>query len=200
MPDGNPNAPTWWDTAKLCAILVAVLLFIGAAIGILYYAVQWLGLQAALAWAAFAALGIVLLKIDAQRVREHRRVLADRKREQYLELLEILRKCFYAQDPVQAARRQKQELEKWSLRLALLGSDELLSAWEHFCQISLYGFERDEYEDEEQQDGEEEEDYEPEDPLFTAQVRLLTALRRDCGHRIQTTTGRWLARILEAGE
>jgi hypothetical protein len=194
---------TWSDIAKLFLILAAVLLFIAAAIGILYYAAQWLGLQAALAWAAFAGVAVLIFRVEVQRVRQHRRVLADRKREQYSELLELLSRCFYSPDPVQAAQRQKQEFDKWSLRLMLLGSDEVLTAWEYFCQVALSGFDLDEEEeddDEQEEDDEDIEDYGPDDSLFAAHVRLLTALRRDCGHPVAASTGRWLGRILEASE
>ena len=186
MPDDEVRVVNWSGVAMLCAILLAVLLFLGAAIAAMYFAVQWLGLQAAIAWAAFIGLALLLVRIEQQRKREQERVLADRKREQYFELLELLRKCFYSQDPVQAARRQKQELEKWSLRLTLVGSDQVLDAWHDFCRLSLDELEEDEEEEE--------------DDLFAAQVRLIMALRRDCGHRTTALT-RWrVADLLDTEE
>lgn len=196
MPDDEVRVVNWSSVAMLCAMLLAVLLFVGAAIAAMYFAVQWLGLQAAIAWAAFVTLALLLIRVEHQRKREQERVLADRKRDQYFELLELLRKCFYSQDPVQAARRQKQELEKWSLRLALIGSAEVLSAWHGFCQVSLYAFEHDREDDEEEEENEGEE----EDDLFAAQVRLITALRRDCGHPTTRLTRWQLADILDTGE
>ena len=199
MPDDEVRVVNWSGVAMFCAMLLAVLLFIGAAIAAMYFAVQWLGLQAAIAWAAFVGLALLLVRIEQQRKREQERVLADRKREQYFELLEVLRKCFYSQDPVQAARRQKQELDKWSLRLALIGSDQVLDAWHDFCRLSLDEFEPDEADEEDKEDDEEEEE-EEQDDLFTAQVRLIVALRRDCG---RPTTGltRWrLANLLDTEE
>ena len=201
MPEENVRVAKLSDLAMLCAMLLAVLLFVGAAIVAMYFAAQWLGLQAAIAWAAFLGLAILLIRIEHQRKQEQERVLADRKREQYFELLEVLRKCFFGQDPVQSARRQKQELDRWSLRLALIGSDEVLRAWHNFCQVALgvseYDLEEDEEEDEEDED-DELADFE--DSLYTAQVRLLAALRRDCGHP-RTRLTRWeVAELLEATE
>ena len=49
-------------------------------------------------------------------------------------------------------------------------------------------------------DEEEENEGEEEDDLFAAQVRLITALRRDCGH-LTTRLTRWqLADILDTAE
>lgn len=199
MPDDEIRMVNWSGVAMLCAILLAVLLFVGAAVVGMYFAVQWLGLQAAIAWAAFVGLALLLVRIEQQRKHEQERVLADRKREQYFELLELLRKCFYSKDPVQATRRQKQDLDKWSLRLALIGSDQVLDAWHDFCRVSLDEFEDDDEEEHDESDGDEEEE-EEEDDLFAAQVRLLLALRRDCGQPTTHLT-RWrLADILDTGQ
>jgi hypothetical protein len=205
MPEDEVRIVNWSGVAMLCVILLAVLAFVGAIFVGLYFAVQWLGLQAALAWAAVAGVALVLIQFENQRKREHRRVLADRKREQYFELLEVLQKCFYSQDPVQAARRQKQELRKWSLRLSLIGSDEVVRAWRDFCDASLYESESDREEDGEEDEEEDEEDNadearDAENVLFTAQAQLLSALRRDCGNP-STRVTRWeLAELLDLDE
>ena len=196
MHDNVVHRPAWGDFVMLCAILLAVLAATAVVVAGMYFAGQWLGVQAAIAWAAFLGLGLLLYHIEHERKREHEKLLADRKREQYFELVGLLHKCLSSSDPVQAAQRQKQEIGKWSLRLALIGSDEVLLAWQDFCHATIYAFD-DEAEDEGQEEDDAQEDDEEED-LFVAQAQLIMALRRDCGHPTSRLSSWQLSDFLES--
>ena len=176
----------WWNLVVLCGVLAAGLLFVAGVIALIYSGIQWLGLQAAIAWTAFVILVFYLIKANYERKREHERLLADEKREQYFGLLEVLQECFFTDDPIQDARKHEQELKKWSLRLILIGSDEVVRAWRNFYDVAMGEFE----------DEDEDEEDEEEDSLFVAQANLLRALRRDCGHVGTTLTQSDLFAIL----
>lgn len=193
MAEDQVRGVRWRHVIMLGLSLGLVLAFIAGVIAALYFGVLYLGLQAALAWAAFIVLLLLLMRIEVQRKHEQQRLLADRRREVYFELLNLLQKCFFSLNPVQAALKHKQELQTWSMRLALMGSDEVCRAWRTYYELAMGEFEEDE--EDEQEDPEDE----PEDEddvqyeqgrLFAAQVRLLAALRRDCGH-LRTTLTRW---------
>jgi len=70
--------------------------------------------------------------------REYQKLLADRKREHYLQFLEFLSRFMGTSEEELVTQTQKpgeketvplEELRMWSLRLTLIGSDEVVKAW-----------------------------------------------------------------------
>ncbi len=179
----------------LCVALAAILVVVAGVVAAMYFGTQWLGLQAAVVWAVVVVLSLLAVNATRQWKRQQEQALAEKKRELYCQLVEALRGCFFARDPALAARKEKQRLQKWSLQLALIGSDEVVRAWQNFYDHAL-GFAENE-EDEEEQSGDEFDS--GEDPMLDAQARLLQALRRDCGNP-RTRLLRWdIADLLANG-
>jgi hypothetical protein len=187
---------TWRHLIVLTLLLAAVLLFVAGVVAAIYFGIQQYGWPAAAACAAVLALLLLLIRVQQERRRAQEKGLADKRREVYFELLDVLGPCFFSEDPVETAEKHKPELQKWSLRLALIGSDAVVRAWRDFYELVTGAVEDDEEEDE--KDGEEpmdenavgREEDDDEDRLFSAQVKLLAALRVDCGH-LRSTLTRW---------
>jgi len=100
--------------------------------------VQYAGLQASLLWTAIIGAAAWAIRSNVEQKREYEKLLADRKREHYLQFLEFLAGFLGTTDdePVIKGQRPKQkksisieELRMWSLRLTLIGSDEVVNAW-----------------------------------------------------------------------
>lgn len=100
--------------------------------------VQYAGLQASLLWTAIIGAAAWAIRSNIEQKREYEKLLADRKREHYLQFLEFLAGFLETTDdePVVRGQRAKQkktvspeEFRMWSLRLTLIGSDEVVNAW-----------------------------------------------------------------------
>lgn len=98
--------------------------------GVVGIAVYWLGTQfdsvSPLIWTTLAGGGGYLIRARIERRRAHERLLADHKREQYFQLLDFMNEFFG--DAVPDKSRIK-ELRRWSLRLMVVGSDDVLRNW-----------------------------------------------------------------------
>ncbi len=118
-------------------IAVVVLALVGAGIWSL---VNYAGLQASLLWTAIIGAAAWAIRSNIEQKREHQKLLAERKREHYLQFLEFLAKFIGTTGSPEAAKGVPnvapgspavplEELRMWSLRLTLIGSDEVVRAW-----------------------------------------------------------------------
>lgn len=154
-------------------ITVVTLVLVGAGIWSL---VNYAGLQASLLWTAIIGAAAWIIRSNIEQKREHQKLLAERKREHYLQFLEFLAKFITSSNSSGSPNNVPnvtsnspavplEELRMWSLRLTLIGSDEVVKAWN---RARLGGVT-------EQGQG------------YNIQVlrnwgRLWLAMRKDCGH------------------
>jgi hypothetical protein len=146
-----------------CAILVAAI----------WSLVHFAGLQASLLWTAIVGAGAWAVRSSIEQKREYQRLLAENKRTHYSEFLDFLNQ-FIGPTGKSGADQEKvgehdqvslEELRKWSLRLTLIGSDEVVLAWNAVrLQVA------------DAQDGK------PGLSALRGWGRLWLAMRKDCGH------------------
>ncbi len=154
---------------------VIVLAIAGVAIWSL---VTYAGLQASLLWTAIIGAAAWAIRSNVEQKREHQKLLAERKQEHYLQFLQFLAKFIGTTDEKPPAQNNKakqqqtpvplEEFRMWSLRLTLIGSDEVVREWNNARNGAA----------------------DPNDPLLVMKNwgRLWLAMRRDCGH-IDTNLG-----------
>ena len=160
----NETMPLW---KAITAIVVIALIFIGG----FYLLVRAVGIEGSLIWSTLiAAIGWIISEHISRR-REHQKLLAEQKRKMYFEFLEFFLSITIA---VREGKKdegistdQVNELSAWSLKLGLVGSDEVVKAWN---AIRVCG---------ETRDG---------TAMFAPIAALLAAMRRDCGHYGTTLT------------
>lgn len=138
---------------------------------VIWALVQYAGLQTSLLWTAIIGAAAWSVRSNIEQKREYEKLLADRKREHYLQFLEFLAGFIGTteDESVIKGQRQKQkktasldELRMWSLRLTLIGSDEVVQAWNRARHGAT----------------------DPSDPLDVMKNwgKLWLAMRKDCGH------------------
>lgn len=156
-------------------------------IGTIWTLVNFIGLQASLIWTALlGAIGWAVQSSIRQK-QEYQRLLADQKRLQYFEFLDFLNEFIgrpgggtappVGTEPGQNADRLLQ-LRRWSLRLTMIGSDEVVRAWNQARMSGIIEPTSQGRIDQEQQTL----------SLFRAWGGLWLALRKDCGHFDTTLT------------
>lgn len=125
------------DRIRALLVSAAVLALVGAGIWSL---VNYAGLQASLLWTAIIGAAAWAIRSNIEQKREHQKLLAERKREHYLQFLEFLAKFIGTPDSPETTKGVPnvapnspavplEELRMWSLRLTLIGSDEVVTAW-----------------------------------------------------------------------
>ena len=104
---------------------------IAVVVGAVWVLVSLIGLQASLIWTSVLGAMAWAVQSAVQQRQEYQRLLADQKREQYFEFLEILSQ--FLPGSVGADLGQSPELlaqlRRWSLRLTLIGSDEVVTTF-----------------------------------------------------------------------
>lgn len=147
---------------------IAVFLAVAAVLGgVIWFLTTRVGLENSLLWTAILT-GFGWLIVDSiRRGREHERLQADQKREMYFQLLDF---TLSALKEVRGGAKANEveevididKLTQWNLRLALIGSDDVVRTWNDFKSQSTG-------------------DHNPQNVLekFAA---LLKAMRQDCGH------------------
>jgi hypothetical protein len=108
---------------KSLLALVGVLVI---GVGAIWALVTLVGLQASLVWAALVGGIAWLVRTEVEKKRELTRLLAEQKRKQYVEFLDLFLQ-FTRKD--QAEPPSPEKYREWSMRLILLGSDEVVKAW-----------------------------------------------------------------------
>lgn len=151
-------------------ILIGLFILI-AGVATIWSLVQYAGLQASLLWTGLIGAAAWAIRSNIEQKREYQKLLADRKREHYLQFLEFLAGFIDTSGEdsgkkVNNPRLKKtvstEELRMWSLRLTLIGSDEVVSAWNRARQGQV---------DSDQPLG-----------IMKNWGKLWLAMRKDCGH------------------
>lgn len=119
------------DFMKSLLALVAVL---SVLVGAIWALVTFVGLQASLVWAALVGGVAWLVRSEIEKKRELTKLLAEQKRQQYLQFLDFMVQYLGRSDEeadAEAARLLPgpQKYREWSMRLTLVGSDEVVTAW-----------------------------------------------------------------------
>lgn len=121
------------------AIIISVIA-IALASAIVWSLVKYAGLQASLLWTAIIGAAAWAIRSNIERKREHQKLLAERKTEHYLQFLEFLARFLSNADKAAQGSSTSgktadseivdlEEFRMWSLRLTLIGSDEVVKAW-----------------------------------------------------------------------
>jgi hypothetical protein len=100
-------------------------------LGAIWALTHFIGVQASVIWGGLAAAAVGLWKHSVEQRREHRRLLANEKREQYIDFLNVLSARFGlpGAPAEEMSPEEIAELRRWSLRLTMTGSDEVVLAW-----------------------------------------------------------------------
>lgn len=127
--------------------IVIGLLVLAAAVAAIWILVKLIGLQASLVWTGVVGFVAWSVRSSVEQKREYQRLLADRKRQQYQEFLTYLERAFVevrAESGMSSRSRKAgrpahgtethaedlaTELRRWSMRLTLVGSDEVIRAF-----------------------------------------------------------------------
>ena len=166
-----------WSAVLLVLVLLAAL------IGGFYLLVKAVGVEGSLVWSTLiAAIGWIISE-HISRKREHQKLLAEQKREMYFKFLDFVLTFTNAvregDEEVEATPEQLNEMSKWSLKLGLIGSDEVVKAWNAFRSGAGTG------------DGTQ---------MFAPMAALLAAMRKDCGHYGTTLTPIEMLGLMSKGE
>jgi len=145
-------------TKAFTSIIAALLIVVVA----LWALARYGNLQASLVWTALFGGIAWLIRSNVEQKREHRRLLADRKREHYILLLEFMARFFNAGDlgSSEQPKIAPAEFRQWSMHLTLIGSDDVVRAWNNARRISE----------------------QTPDEAMRAWGKLWLEMRRDCGH------------------
>lgn len=165
------------------AAVVVILILFAALIGGFYLLVKAVGVEGSLIWSTLiAAIGWIVSE-HISRKREHQKLLAEQKREMYFKFLEFVlsftRAVRDGEEDVEATPEQLDELSNWSLKLGLIGSDEVVKAWNSFRANAGTG------------EG---------SKLFAPMAALLSAMRKDCSHYGTTLTPLELLSLMIKGD
>jgi len=145
--------------------LSIILILLAAFIGGFYLLVKTVGIEGSLIWSTLlAALGWMVSEHIARR-REHQKLLAEQKREMYFKFLEFILFFIDAEEKGRAKDKPEdeviEEMTHWSLKLVLVGSDGVVKAWNAMRAESGEG---------------------DTSRRFRRVAKLLTEMRKDCGH------------------
>jgi len=137
--------------------------------------VHFAGLQGSLLWTGVLGAIAWAIRNSIEKRREHIRLLAEAKRTHYLEFLDFFNNIIEETKASEAKTRGTKmgvaqdlpiaEVRKWSLRLTLVGSDEVVRAWNRTRSVAA----------ELKGSG-------PGIPVLAAWGQLWLAMRKDCGH------------------
>ena len=159
-----------------------VLVLVAAFVGAFYLLVRTVGIEGSIIWSTLVAGIGWLISEHISRRREHQKLLGEKKREMYFEFLEFMLGFLVDvrenKEEAQATPDQLTEMTRWSLRLSMVGSDEVVRAWNDYRAIA----------------GDEGGD------VFTPIARLLSAMRKDCGHYGTTLTPLDMLAVIIKGE
>jgi hypothetical protein len=146
------------------AVLGLVLL--AGLIALFVYVLPKVGLEASLMWTAIIGGLGWLISTSSERKAEYRRILAEEKRKLYFEFIDFLLSVMAMSESGKDVELNKEEWRRWSLRLAMVASDDVLRAWNHIKGQAV------DPADENRESAE----------VLKPWGKLLVAMRKDCGH------------------
>lgn len=123
---------------KIRFVLLGFILF-AAGIGAIWSLVHFAGLQASLLWTAIIGAAAWAIRSSVEQRREYQRLLAEQKRKHYFEFLDFMSRFIDAPGNGESTHLNEMrnhsvslsEFRMWSLRLTLIGSDDVVKAWNH---------------------------------------------------------------------
>ena len=145
-----------WRTVLLG--FVALVILLGLAALALYVVTHEFGVKWSVISTAVGALIAWIVRADIEKRREYEKLLNQQKRDQYAKFIDVMNKFLPITDEPREPPRLS-ELREWSMKLMLIGSDDVLKSWNAARRPSVDGRE-----------------------TTRAYVRLLLAMRRDSGH------------------
>jgi hypothetical protein len=162
---------TDWNRHMKRAIHIALAaLILALSVAGIWSLVMYAGLQSSLLWTAIIGAAAWAIRSNVEQKREYQKLLAERKQEHYFQFLQFLSKFIDSTQktmPIAATKTQGnvvplEEFRMWSLRLTLIGSDDVVREWNNA------------------RNGRED----PAQPYLAMKRwgRLWLAMRRDCGH------------------
>lgn len=152
----------------LLIVLFGLAVIATAAWALVHYA----GLEGSLLWTAIVGALAWAIRSNAEKKQEHLRLLGEKKREHYVAFLDFMntavamsksseRQSSTGSDNLTSPAKLD-EFRKWSLRLTLIGSDDVVRAWNAVRTGTTEG-----------RDGVE---------ILKGWGHLWLAMRKDCGH------------------
>lgn len=152
-----------------------LLLFVAAlVVATIWGLVNLIGLQASLIWTAIIGAMGWAVQSSVRQKQEYQRLLAEQKRLQYFEFLDFLNEFASAslESPESTSPERLLQLRRWSLRLTMIGSDEVVKAWNQAKGVGLIDTNRQRADDQETRTL----------AILSAWGGLWLAMRKDCGH------------------
>lgn len=159
MSEQQPKPRSAWP------VVVGLLLLTGL-IALFVYVLPKVGLEASLMWTAIIGGLGWLISTSAERKAEYRRILAEEKRKLYFEFIDFMLSAMATSESGKEVELNKEDWRRWSLRLSMVASDDVLRAWIHV---------RD-------QSGEPADERREAAEILKPWGKLLVAMRKDCGH------------------
>lgn len=152
-------------TSPILAVILGLLL-LGGIVSLSIYVLPKVGLEASFMWTALVAGLGWIIATTVERKAEYRRTLAEEKRRLYYEFIDTIIEYLNRSQSGQEVELNKQELQRWSLRLSMVASDEVLRAWILIRRKA------------------EDTSHEKQEPTEVLKPwgTLLVAMRKDCGH------------------
>lgn len=111
------------------ARMVVILLFLALLGGVAWFFYRYSGVQNPLLWtAALGALGWAI-RSSVEQKREYRRLMADKKREHYIQFLDFFSRFVASSQKEEGDGVSLEEFRRWSLLLTMIGSDDVVRRW-----------------------------------------------------------------------
>lgn len=151
--------------------LLALAAVLGVVVAAVWGLVVLVGLKASLIWTAILGGIAWLVRHEVEKKRELTRLLSERKREQYEKFQDFVLSNMGTSDG-DAPGVDPQMYRQWSLRLSLVGSDEVVKAWN---VVRLFAYEDPPQETEEEKKARML-------TMFRVWGDLLLEMRKDAGH------------------
>jgi hypothetical protein len=122
---------------KILKSLFLVGLILGLLVSVSWALVHYTGVEASLLLTSIVGMVAWSVRNKQEKTRERNRLLAESKRVHYLEFLEFMSRIIGHQKESSAESKEGlgtnpdflDEFRKWSLRLTLIGSDEVVRSW-----------------------------------------------------------------------
>jgi hypothetical protein len=133
----------------VAGVVVALLLFALLG-GFAWFLYRHSSIQNPLLWtAALGALGWAI-RSSVEQKREYRRLMADKKREHYIQFLDFFSRFIASSQKEEKGQEVSlEEFRRWSLLLTMIGSDEVVRRWnaarstagtlEHVAMLKVWG-------------------------------------------------------------
>jgi hypothetical protein len=123
---------------RVLKALLIVVLCLAVLAACAWALVRYAGLEGSLLWTAIVGALAWAIRSNTEKKQEHLRLLGEKKREHYVAFLEFMNLAVSTVKSNGSSSKESgsltspaklDEFRKWSLRLTLIGSDEVVRAW-----------------------------------------------------------------------